>query len=193
MHTPMTDAILRLFGNLGDELARRQVPPGAVHAYIFGGCAVHLHAKSRASTDVDAEFAYPPPLKQELMLILAELPPVDYDDPEEGPSQLAYDPTFNPTLGPLHVDYQDRAVPIEGTRESPVIVMLPSIEDIALSKLGRLGDVDLEDILTLLSLPEASWEKFEQLALEANKYYVGPDLTPNLSHVRRKFNERRFS
>lgn len=60
-------------------------------------------------------------------------------------------------------------MPIEGTRNSPVILMLPSIEDIALSKLGRLGDVDLEDILTLLSLPEASWERFEQLALEANK------------------------
>jgi len=193
MNTPMTDAILQLFSNLGEELARRQVPPGAVHAYIFGGCAVHLHAQSRASTDVDAEFAYPQLLKSELMLILADLPPVDYDDPEEGPSQLAYDPTFNPTLGLLHMDYQDRAVPLEGTRESPVVVMLPSIEDIALSKLGRLGDVDLEDILTLLALPEASWERFEQLALEAAKYYVGPDLTPNLAHVRRKFDERRSS
>lgn len=193
MSTPMAQAILQLFGNLAEELAARSVPAGSIHAYLFGGCAVHLHTQSRASSDVDVEFTYPMIHKEDLVLVLHDLPPVDYDDPVEGPSQLSYDPTFNTTLGPLHETYQSRAVCLERTASSPVTVWLPSAEDIALSKLGRLGEVDVLDILELLGLPAASWDSFERLVLEANNYYVGPDLTSNLAYVRNRFNDRRLS
>ena len=43
--------------------------------------------------------------------------------------------------------------------------------DIAISKLGRLHPVDIEDILLLLEEPSASWEGFERLATEASQYY----------------------
>lgn len=191
METPMARAILQLFGNLAESLAVRNVPAGAVDAYLFGGCAVHLHTQSRASSDVDVEFMYRAVHKEDLVLVLNDLPPVDYDDPLEGPSQLSYDPTFNTTLGPLHDGYQHRAICLERGGSSPVTVWLPSAEDIAISKLGRLGEVDVQDIVELLSLPTASWASFELLAREAGSYYVGPDLTGALAYVRKKFDERR--
>lgn len=59
---------------------------------------------------------------------------------------------------------------IERAPGSPVVVWLPSAEDIALSKLGRVGDVDQNDIIELLSQPSSSWELFESLAREVSNY-----------------------
>lgn len=188
--TSMAAAILRLFGNLAEELSRQNLPPGAVHAYIFGGCAIHLHTGHRSSTDVDAEFAYDNIHHNDVVLALKNTGEVYFEDPERGPSQLVIDSTFNTTLGPLHQDYQTRAVCIEGASDSPVTVFLPSPEDIAVTKLGRLGSVDIDDIIALLSLPSASFERFDQYALEAKAYYIGRDLTSNIDYVRKIFEER---
>src|SRR5574343_171434 len=150
--TPMYRAILQLFANFAEDLAALKLPEHSVHAYIFGGCAVHMHTQSRASSDVDVEFNYDDMVKaSEVRLVLEQLPPVDYDDPASGPSQLIWDANFNTTFGPLHEDYQDRAQVIEQLPGSPVVVWLPSAEDVALSKLGRFEDVDQNDILELLS------------------------------------------
>ena len=187
MNTPMAAAILKLFGNLGSQLADRRLPAGSIRAYIFGGCAVHVHTNGRTSVDVDAEFAYEPMHKEDLFLVLDKLPPVYYTtEPSEGISVLAYDPNFNTTLGPLHEDYQKRAVCIEMSDTSPVSVWLPGPEDLALTKLGRMNETDVEDILQLLSLPGSSFEVFEKLSLEAGKYYVGGDLTGNIAYVKSK-------
>ena len=78
MPTPMAAAILRLFANLAEDLAARSLPEHSVHAYIFGGCAVHLHTAARASSDVDVEFCYDDlVMASEVRLVLQALPPVD--------------------------------------------------------------------------------------------------------------------
>lgn len=120
-----------------------------------------------------------------------ELPAFDFDDPETGPTLLTFDLTFNTTLSPLHEDYTDRALVWRRFGDGMLTVKLPHPVDLAISKLGRLVDVDMEDILNLLELPEAPWELFEQLALEASTYYVGPPLTPNINHVKCRHEDRR--
>lgn len=191
MPTPMAAAILRLFANLAEDLAARSLPEHSVHAYIFGGCAVHMHTKARTSSDVDVEFGYEYlVMASEVRLVLQELPPVDYDDPDAGPSQLVWDANFNTSFGPLHEDYRDRAVLLERAPGSPVDVWLPSAEDIAVSKLGRFADVDVADILDLLSLPASSWELFLRLAAEAGAYYVGQPLDSKISYIRKLMDQR---
>lgn len=185
--TPMYHAILQLFANLAEDLAAQNLPEHSVHAYVFGGCAVHMHTQSRVSSDVDVEFNYDDMVKaSEVRLVLEQLPPVDYDDPATGPSQLIWDANFNTTFGPLHEDYQNRAQVIERAPGSPVVVWLPSAEDVALSKLGRFGDVDQKDILELLSLPKSSWELFQSLAREVSGYYVGPPLDSKIDYIHKR-------
>ena len=188
MHqTSLGFAILRLFGDLGQRLAERSVPANAIQAYLFGGCAVHMHVASRVSSDLDVEFDYHKIHKGDLVLVLNKLAPVDYYDPEQGPSQLVYDQNFNNTLGPLHEGYRERAVRVEFNSQSPVTVWLPSPEDLAISKLGRLSATDTQDILTLLRRGCASWERFDALAREAALYYVGRDLTANIDYIGMKW------
>lgn len=190
--TPMYRAILQLFANLAEDLAARKFPEHSVHAYVFGGCAVHMHTQSRASSDVDVEFDYDDMVKvSEVRLVLEQLPPLDYDDPATGPSQLIWDANFNTTFGPLHEDYRSRAQLIERAPGSPVVVWLPGAEDLALSKLGRFEAVDQTDILDLLSQPGSSWELFESLAREASGYYVGPPLDAKIAYIQKRLEKRR--
>jgi hypothetical protein len=187
----MSDAILEMFSTLGEKLKVLGFADDSIKAYLFGGCAVHILAQSRFSIDVDVEFEYDQARKHDLQIVLSELPPIDFDDPDMGPSRLIYDCTFNTTLGPLHEDYISRASLFSKEEESPVSIWLPSPEDIAISKLGRMNEVDVEDICTLLNLPDSSWERFEILANEANSYYVGSNLTSNICYVKKKFEEIR--
>jgi hypothetical protein len=190
--TSFTEAIFNLFGDLGDRLDLMGVPRGAVRAYIFGGCAVHMYTRNRVSTDVDVEFDYNLIHRDDVLLVLNELPPVSYDNPALGPVLLNFDPRFSTTLGPLHVDYQDRAVQLTEACDSrsPLALWLPAPLDIAISKLGRLHPVDVEDILLLLHDPAASWREFERLATEASRYYVGRDLTGTIAYIKFQWQRR---
>jgi len=186
MKTPMADAIFSMMGNLRDKLSDIGASPGAVRAYIFGGCAVHLYTASRSSEDLDVELFSTVLSKRDIQLVTKNVEPVYFVDSEGDAAILAYDRNFNTTLGPLHEDYQDRALVIDGDDSSPLLVCLPSPEDLALSKLGRLGEDDVSDIVLLMSLPNASWEKLSTLTEEASKYYVGRpgELTGKLEYVR---------
>lgn len=100
-----------------------------------------MHTQSRAISDV--EFSYDDMLKaSEVRLVARQLPPVDYDDPATGPSQLLWDANFNTTFGPLHKDNQERAPIIERAPGSPVVMWLPSAEDIALSKMSSVSETN---------------------------------------------------
>ena len=104
--TPMYQAILQPFANLVEDLAEGKFPWHSVKGYVFGGCEVHMHTQSRASSDV--ELNYDDMVKaSEVRLVPRQLPPVDYDDPATGPSQLLWDANFNTTFGPLHKDNQE--------------------------------------------------------------------------------------
>lgn len=185
-----TEAIFRLFDDLEERLAASGLPADAVRAYLFGGCAVHMYERNRVSEDLDAEFDYNLIHRDEVLLVLAELPPVVYDHPMLGASKLSLDHRFNTTLCPLHMDYQDRATQLERDQMSPLTIWLPSPMDVAISKLGRLSTVDVADILVLLQDPAASWNEFERLATEASQYYVGRDLAGTIAYVRLQWQRR---
>ncbi|MRW92007.1 hypothetical protein GJ699_18600 [Duganella sp. FT80W] len=184
--------VLDLFGNLGNLLAEANLPEGTVRAYLFGGCAVHMYVNSRLSVDIDAEFDYNLIHREDVLLALSRLRPIDFEHPGLGPFLLDLDPRFTTTLCPLHVDYQDRAVQLElGQRNTvPLTVWLPSPLDLAISKLGRFSTVDIDDILLLLKQPGACWAEFERLAMESSQYYVGPDLAGAIAHLKWRYQER---
>jgi hypothetical protein len=184
MHS-FTEAILSLFDELNNHLAAAGLPDGAVRAYLFGGCAVHMYAHYRMSEDVDAEFDYNLLHRNCVLWAINQVHSIDFNHPVLGPLLLAFDPYFNTTLGPLHVDYQDRATQLPSrSAASPLTIWLPGAMDIAISKLGRLSTVDVEDILVLLQDPSASWHAFEVLAKEAAQYYVGRDLGGTIAYVK---------
>lgn len=186
MRTPMADAIFQMLGNLEQRLQEVNAPEHSVFAYIFGGCAVHLYTGARASADLDTEIHSVDIVRDDLQLVLQQIEPVYYNDADGLPTVLSFDENFNTTLGPLHEDYRDRAVVLERTPGSPLAVYLPSPEDLALSKLGRFTDVDQDDIVSLMSLENSSWDLLSNLVEEVSGYYVGPlgDLTGKFNYVR---------
>lgn len=184
--SPFTDAIYQLLGHFAAELSAHGAMEHSVHAYIFGGCAVHLHVTSRVSSDLDLEIteAVLPrgvleKAKQATEYVLNK------KSEEDEPDLLELDLTYSSVLGPLHEDFDTRAMLIERKPGSPLVVFLPSAEDLALSKLGRLSEVDVADILALMRSPGASWGLLEQLTQETAGYYPAPagDLTSKLAYV----------
>src|SRR5690554_6258734 len=145
--TPFAKAIFDMFTQLEERILEVTQQPGACRAYLFGGCAVHIHTKSRGSSDVDVEIEGLRALKKNDILI--NLAPVYFEDPEAGMEMLFFDETFTPTLSPLHEDYQEDAIPLETREDSPLWVYVVTKEDLAVSKLGRYGEQDIDDILTL--------------------------------------------
>ena len=147
---------------------------GVFQAIVFGGCAVHVHTQSRGSADVDAEVAsHGQADRSEIIGLLGDDAYIFFD--EEGVSQiLELDPSFNTTLGPLHEDYEDRVIRLKTQSAIPnVEVYVAGPIDVAISKLGRFGDRDQQDIQALLKLPFVDINEFERLAREAIGYYVG--------------------
>ncbi len=181
--TPMGKAILELVDKLSEILAEKGNPPGSCRAYIFGGCALHLHTKARGSSDLDVELEAAEKISMgELVL---ELDDIFYHDPDTGPSSIVLDETFNPTLAPLHELYQEEAIRLNPSEvSSPLEVYVVQKVDLAVSKLGRYGEQDIEDIHTLFS-HGLDIEEFRKRAIEASKYYVGNvgTLTSHIEHV----------
>lgn len=184
--TSFTAAIFTLLGRFGDALKARGAPEHSVRAYIFGGCAVHLYAASRVSSDLDIELNTTVIPKRDLYEAKGEAGYVlVQESPTDEPDLLELDLTYNTTLGPLHEDFDTRSTRVEANPGSPLIVLLPAPEDLALTKLARLSEVDVEDILTLMRVPEASWDLLANLTADVEKYYPGVpgDLTNKLNYL----------
>lgn len=181
--TPFAKAIFELFTQLEELIQTQTNEPGACRAYLFGGCAVHIHTNARGSSDVDVELEA---MKKGLKLdeLVLKLDPVFYDDPEAGQEVLYYDETFNPTLAPLHEDYQQDAIPLEIRNNSPLWVYVVTKADLAVSKLGRFGGQDILDIHTLFD-HGLEVESFRKRAEAAIRYAVGneTELTGRMNHV----------
>ena len=104
---------------------------------------------------------------------------------------LAYDVKFTPMLGPLHEDYQDDDIRLQNRScDSPLWTYVVTPEDLAVSKLGRFGAQDIDDILTLLSMKKMTLDGFYKRATDAIDYYVGNKTTAtgNLNHIVRLYN-----
>lgn len=90
-----TEAILSLFDELNNHLAAAGLPDGAVRAYLFGGCAVHMYAHYRMSEDVDAEFDYNLLHRNCVLWAINHVHSIDFNHPVLGP-------LYRAALQPLH-------------------------------------------------------------------------------------------
>lgn len=116
-----TDAIYQLLGQFGAELSARGAREHSVKAYIFGGCAVHLHVASRVSSDLDLEVTeavIPRNSIQDAKVSTSYVLVKKSEDDE--PELLELDLTYSTTLGPLHEDFDKRAQLIEQATGSPL-------------------------------------------------------------------------
>lgn len=170
--TALGQALVAFFDVLEPIFADGQ--KGVFQVIVFGGCAVHVHTRSRGSADVDAEVASHGYADKKEVIGLLNDDAYLFSDETGAPQMLELDPGFNTTLGPLHEDYEDRVVRLV-TQSSidHVEVYIASAMDVAISKLGRFGERDQQDIQALLRLPDVDVDEFERLAGEAIGYYVG--------------------
>jgi len=190
-NTPLSKAIFQFFRHLEKDISKITSKPGSVKAYIFGGCAFHIHTNARGSNDIDVEFSSAKWLTSHDIVISRPL--VTY---KSGLDQrtLAWDRNFTPMLGPVHEDYQEDAIQLQPrASHSPLWIYIVTSEDLAVSKLGRYGHQDREDILTLLKLGRITVDGFYDRAKEALKYYVGDcsATTGCLNHVIKLHKQRR--
>ena len=147
---------------------------GVFQVIVFGGCAVHIHTQARGSADVDVEVASHGYADRNEIIALLDADAYAFVDDRGVTQMLELDTSFNTTLAPLHEDYEDRVVRLVTQSNVPnVQVYVASALDVAISKLGRFGERDQQDIQILLKLTHVDVNEFERLAREAIGYYVG--------------------
>ena len=101
-------------------------------------------------------------------------PPEGYEDNYGRDLQVYLDQNYTNTLGPLHEDYRERAIPMEGFEgEQPLHIFIAAGVDLAISKLGRFTDNDQSDIEQLIEYGRVNVGQFVTLATEAIDYAVG--------------------
>ncbi|MEG0344796.1 MAG: DUF6036 family nucleotidyltransferase [Acinetobacter sp.] len=173
--SPISKAILKLFQELENYISKnhKNLPHGAVKAFIFGGCAFHIHTNARGSNDIDAEIQAISYLKKEDIYLFLENHDMEYMDENGLETNLEFDSGFNTSLASIDPDYDERLIPL--TRNSIVEVYLVSGLDLAVSKLARLSDRDIEDIKELYLKGKFSLEAFEKSANNAEMYYATPE------------------
>ena len=181
-----TQAIYQLLAQFADKLKLQGAPEHSVSAYIFGGCAVHLYNQQRVSSDLDLEVNTLVISVQKVAEAKREAGKVFISvGPDSEYDILEIDRTYTSAIGPLHEDFSDRAKILEALPGSPLVVLLPSPEDLALSKLDRLSEADIDDILVLMGSSKDSWKLLESLKSDVEKYYpcVQGSLTSKLNYV----------
>ena len=183
-NSPITIAILKLFQELENYVSKnhKNLPNGAVKAFIFGGCAFHIHTNARGSNDIDAEIQAIQQLKKHDIVLFLENNDVEYLDDNNLETNLEFDRSFNTSLASVDPDYPERAIPL--VANSIVEVYLVSGLDLAISKLARLSDRDIEDIKELYLNGKFSLEALKKSANNAEMYYATPEqLHSNVQYI----------
>lgn len=183
-NSPITIAILKLFQELENYILKnhKNLRHGAVKAFIFGGCAFHIHTNARGSNDIDAEIQAIQQLKKHDIVVFLENNDVEYLDDNNLETNLEFDRSFNTSLASVDPDYLERAIPLVANRI--VEVYLVSGLDLAISKLARLSDRDIEDIKELYLNGKFSLEAFKKSANNAEMYYATPEqLHSNIQYI----------
>jgi hypothetical protein len=166
------DALRRLFKRIEgllDGVDRKVLP---LRVYVAGGAAALLHTAVRPSRDLDASFS----LRIHLPADLEET----YTDRDGNPASVYLDANYKATLGPAHEDAFADAEPlaIAGLDPARIDVRVLAPMDLAISKLGRFGDHDRDDVVAMARAGLLDAVKFERRAKEALKYYVGHPVAP---------------
>jgi hypothetical protein len=166
------DALNRLFKRIEgllDGVDRKLLP---LRVCIAGGAAALLHTGVRPSRDVDASFS----LRVHLPADLEET----YTDRDGNPASVYLDANYNDTLGSAHQDVFADAEPLAlaGLDPARIDIRVLAPVDLAISKLGRFGDHDRDDVVAMARAGLLDAVKFERRAKEALKYYVGHPAAP---------------
>lgn len=145
--------------------AQRRILP--VRMYVAGGAAMHFYTGERVSEDIDATFSR--------RLALPEDLEVAYRDADGAARLLYFDRQYNDTFGLLHQDAYDDSLPLvlEGIDAAVVDVRLLSPVDLAVSKIGRLAELDRGDLIALARRGLITAETVRQRAEQAASGYVG--------------------
>ena len=143
---------------------KRSLP---VRMYVAGGAAMHLYTGERVSEDIDAVFSRRIALPEDLE--------VAYRDADGGARLLYFDRQYNDTLGLLHEDAHDASIhlPLDSIDPRMVEVRLLAPIDLAVTKIGRLSDVDRDDISALARHGLITAKALRARAEEAAGAYVG--------------------
>lgn len=144
--------------------SKRSLP---LRMYVAGGAAMHMYTGERVSEDIDAVFSRRIALPEDLE--------VSYRDADGHARLLYFDRQYNDTLGLLHEHAHDDSVvlQLEGVDPRIVEVKLLSPLDLAVSKVGRLSDVDRGDIAVLARRGLITSTALRRRAEEAAGAYVG--------------------
>jgi Nucleotidyltransferase of unknown function (DUF6036) len=143
-----------------------------LRVYVAGGAATFLHTGERPSRDLDASFS----LRVHLPADLEET----YTDRDGNPASVYLDANYNDSLGPAHEDaFADaERLAIAGLDPTRIDVRVLAPVDLAISKLGRFGSHDRDDVFAMARAGLLDAAKFERRAKEALKYYVGHPAAP---------------
>ncbi|CAK1714395.1 conserved hypothetical protein [Vibrio crassostreae] len=174
--TALSQAIFELLNDLEQLIAEKAISlglteplrDGAVKAYIYGGCAIHIYTNARGSNDLDAVLDGAKLL--DLQSLVVELDPVYFEDTETNDeSSLYWDDSFSTGIASITPDFRENAVQI-GKFDGILHTYLISAVQIAVSKLSRLATDDLSDILSLYKKGLFTLEEFSEQAEEAILY-----------------------
>lgn len=166
------DALVRLFKRIERLLEGVDPKLLPLRVVVAGGAAALLHTGVRPSRDLDASFSLrihlPPDLEE------------SYTDRDGNPASVYLDANYNDTLGPAHEDALAAAEPFDlaGVDPAKVGVRVLAPIDLAISKLGRFGDHDRDDVVAMARAGLLDAGKFERRAKEALEYYVGHPAAP---------------
>ncbi len=109
--------------------------------------------------------------KEDVLTVLSEPEFYTQDDAD---LLVELDTNYNSSLGPLHEDYRERALPLEGfDGQHPLHIYVAAPVDLAISKLGRFTEKDKSDIEKLIECGRLDVNEFISLASEAIDYAVG--------------------
>lgn len=137
-----------------------------VKAYITGGCAVHFYTGSRVSDDMDLILSHNVRIPQDLSVV--------WLDEHQTIHQVSYDYKYNPTLGLLHEDFEDRAKLIKNIDGKFEIYLLSPI-DLIITKISRYAPNDEEDIDKIIANCDINKEELLALATDTINVSVAVD------------------
>ena len=136
-----------------------------IRLYLVGGMAMHLYiGDCRTTSDVD--------LFSDARVVLRNGLFAEYRTHSGEDAVLYVDACYSPSLGLLHPDYAEDAVPLRLLSNRPFVYALHPV-DLALTKISRFGETDRNDIALLSQHGLMSPEDLKTRAEEAMDYYVG--------------------
>ncbi len=152
--TSLAKSVTLLFKNLESRLNLTE----PVDALIAGSIAMHFYSGTRVSHDVDVEFSSHILIPQNMAVDVA------LDDGSLWP--LYFDVGHNQNFSLMHQDYLRDSIPLNLGLEFIRPHLLSPI-DLVVSKIGRLSDVDILDVVELARLGLVASNAIKRRANEA--------------------------